>query len=377
MNLPQTNITRFALPSAEEQKNWYGHVQQRLEPCPVPWRDPIMHLAEIIGEEGVAAMTKKKYVSFHATGDVGKGPHTPQEDVANAMALAYGLSRPETCPAFLFLLGDLIYGVNKTNLYADQFYLPYAHYPGKIIAIPGNHDSETMDITDTTTCEAFLKNFCDPTPSVPEIAGTIYRNTMNLPGTYFMLRMPFVDVIALNSGSGEDVGCIGSDKVGWHQVEWLKSVIELIRTEREAGNKKWLMIAVHHPPFCGAGHSGSSAMLKAIDDLFLPLDLYPDMWISGHSHSYQRYERDVALNGKISKIPFVVCGVGGYGLQHAKDRRGEMTDDRVLKANYSEYGYLTLKASLTKLTCAFFTVDGRKSKEADKVEVTLPKPKKA
>src|ERR671936_509121 len=51
-------------------------------------------------------------------------------------------------PALFLHLGDVIYGPHKEQLYRDEFYRPYMKYPGKIAAIPGNHDGEVFAETD-------------------------------------------------------------------------------------------------------------------------------------------------------------------------------------------------------------------------------------
>src|SRR6516162_5327482 len=63
--------------------------------------------------------------------------------------MAMDLHRPNPAdqPAFFFHLGDVIYNhqynfpESKANMYQPQFYVPYEHYAAKILAIPGNHDS--------------------------------------------------------------------------------------------------------------------------------------------------------------------------------------------------------------------------------------------
>jgi hypothetical protein len=69
-------------------------------------------------------------------------------------------------------LGDVIYYDNTDKGYLEQFYVLYKRYPGKIIAIPGNHDSELFKFDGastgpTKTLAAFMKNFCQPVPAVP------------------------------------------------------------------------------------------------------------------------------------------------------------------------------------------------------------------
>jgi hypothetical protein len=112
-----------------------------LLPIPPPHRNPTMTLDEIIGTNGVAQIKHAGSMTFHATGDTGS-PDTMTELVSGAMATDYDAAHPETSPAFLLHLGDLIYYNNTDQGYLSQFYTPYKKYPGKIIAIPGNHDGE-------------------------------------------------------------------------------------------------------------------------------------------------------------------------------------------------------------------------------------------
>lgn len=69
-------------------------------------------------------------------------------------------------PAFFLQLGDVIYFNNTDPGYLDQFYQPYKPYPGKIIAIAGNHDGEVKGGNQASTLLAFKKNFCPPQPTV-------------------------------------------------------------------------------------------------------------------------------------------------------------------------------------------------------------------
>src|SRR5258706_10854151 len=69
--------------SAKEKQ----YLKQFLHEPPAPKGDPEFDLARIIGDNAVAAITKDKEISFQAAGDTGHGTHTPQEDVARAMAL--------------------------------------------------------------------------------------------------------------------------------------------------------------------------------------------------------------------------------------------------------------------------------------------------
>src|SRR6185312_11696023 len=147
-----------------------------LEPIPAPHRNPTMTLDEIIGTNGVAEIKHAGAITFHATGDTGS-PDIMTELVSGAMATDYDAAHPETSPAFLLHLGDVIYYNNTDQGYLSQFYTPYKKYPGKIIAIPGNHDGELYKFDGTSTCQkvtlgAFPENFCQAVTGVPPAAAT-------------------------------------------------------------------------------------------------------------------------------------------------------------------------------------------------------------
>jgi hypothetical protein len=365
--------TRFALPSAEVQKNWDESVQHRLEPIPQPWRDPVMNLSEIIGAESVQEIEAYGALSFHAVGDTGNGPRSPQEDVAQAMGMDYKLHHPEKSPAFLFHLGDLIYGLNKSDLYADQFYVPYSRYPGKIIAIPGNHDSETLTGTDPKSCAAFLENFCDPTPSVPPIAGHLYRETMNLPGTYWMLRCPFADIIGLNTNAGETEGNLGGPVDGTHQETWLRAALKSLAHERKNHPAKWLIIGTHHPAYSLCEKGGSRELLAATDRLFNEAGIWPDLWLSGHAHLYQHLQRKHRFaDGTKKTTHHFVAGTGGRGLDKMNAKPGAKQGEAKLKAVHQTYGYLRIKVNENSIKARFYG-DAPKQKLLDEVAIERPR----
>jgi calcineurin-like phosphoesterase family protein len=99
-------------------------------------------------------------------------------------------------PAFFLHLGDVIYGHEKETLYRDEFYRPYKDYPGKILAVAGNHDGEIFAKTDPTPLKAFLETFCAKSAVVPPIADEvrIFRQTMTQPGVYWLLNCPFLQI---------------------------------------------------------------------------------------------------------------------------------------------------------------------------------------
>jgi hypothetical protein len=231
-------------------------------------------------------------------------------------------------PALYLHLGDVIYDGNKENSYREQFYSPYKTYPGKIIAIPGNHDGEVFPKTDPDSLKAFLDNFCAPQAVVPPIAEDvgIFRQTMTQPGVYWLLEAPFVQIVGLYSnkkekkegpGTLEGEKAAGAAENDQQQEKWLEKTLKKIAKEqadakKNARPRKAFLIAVHHPPFSNGGHAGRAAMLKDLDAICTAAGAMPDAVLSGHAHNYQRHTRRISFGGAPWEIPFVVAGCGGH-----------------------------------------------------------------
>ena len=144
--------------------------------------------------------------------------------------------------------------------YRDEFYRPYMKYPGKIIAIPGNHDGETFKATDPVSLQEFRNYFCAPSAQVPSIAADvrIFRETMTQPGVYWMLSAPFANIIGLYSniaeGPGNLLGANGDDR----QIKWLTKTLTSLK---QSGDRKALIIATQRPRYTGRW---STATLKSV-----------------------------------------------------------------------------------------------------------------
>ena len=364
-----TPVARRALTPAGPRM--LDYIKTKLQAVPKPKSTPVMTLADIIGTLGAQDIEKSGRIRFHAVGDTGKGANSPQGDVAEAMAKDYDISRPTESPAFFFHLGDVIYGDLKDQKYRPEFYEPYVHYPGKIIAIPGNHDGEIFPRTDPTTLKAFLANFVSAKPAVPPIAGTIYREAVSQPGVYWLLDAPFVDIVGLYSNVAENPGFISGSIPGAHQKAWLITTLKLIAKERKTGTRKGLIIATHHPPFSSGGHSGSSDMLTDIDDACKQAGVMPDLFLSAHAHSYQRYTRRVTFNGKALEIPFIVAGIGGINDQVIIDANGQVTGDTTFVKSHKGYGYTIVEATPKTLLIKMVAVAGQQKTDIDRASVDL------
>ena len=366
-------------------KRMTDFVQTRLEPIPKPIRaKSVLTLDEVIGTDGVNEIANKaKQIVFHATGDTGELAGNSQQMVADAMTSDYDISHPEISPAFFFHLGDVDYYDNTDRGYHAQFYEPYKKYPGKIIAIPGNHDGELFKWDNTSTgqtktLEAFIKNFCQPKAGVPLAAGTIYREMISQPGVYFLLQCPFVDIVGLYSNMAENPGYIvapaENDSSNTHmQTDWLTATLTDIAQKRtQSGERKALIIAVHHPPFSVGAHSSSTDMLNDIDTCCNAAGIMPDAFLTAHSHNMQRYTRYLNFNGKDMQIPFFVSGCGGRKIQPVVQATGDRTGDHSYDKSVSAYGYLKVTVDSKTLNIQFIEVLAEDEKQVfDNVTVDL------
>jgi hypothetical protein len=351
------------------------YVKTQLEPIPDPIRDPTMMLAEVIGVAGVTEVEQAGKLLFHAVGDTGTNGSEIQKTIADAMTADYNTAQPEESPAFFFHLGDVDYYKNTDEGYHEQFYEAYRTYPGKIIAIPGNHDGELFKYDGTSTGQTetlaeFQKNFCQPKTGIPSAAGTIYREMISQPGVYWYLNAPFIDIIGLYSNVAENPGYISGDSIGTKQKDWLTQTLKNINTARSNGVRKALLIATHHPPFSTGSHSSSTEMLIDIDDSCTQAGIMPDAVLSAHSHNLQCYTRYVTFNGKNLQIPYIVCGGGGRPVQPVSSANGEKVADKTaIPSSHSfdrsikSYGYSTITVNKEKLSIVVTTVaeDGTKN----------------
>jgi len=348
----------------------------------IPFQDPVgdctMDLQTFFGAPAIAKIVGTGQIIFHSMGDSGVG-HSEQEIVAEAMASDINNANHELGPSFMVHLGDVIYGPNKQANYVDRFYRMYDHYNRLIFAIPGNHDGEIFPATDPGTLDAFKTNFCTPGPAQPPLAQQYGYLMPHQPGPYWHLQAPFVDIIALYSNADENLGVINNAKVGPKQKNWLQARLTAIAKARTSANRKALLIAVHHPPYARGfsntkyGHPGSPEMLQDIDDCCANAGILPDAVLAGHTHSYQHYVRTQTLNGVECKIPYLIIGTGGIGLQKIPAPTGvrNSTGDVLYYSAFKDYGYLTITASKTHLQLLFTAVVATHREVREQITVDL------
>ena len=73
---------------------------------------------------------------------------------------------------------------------------------------------------------------------------------------------------------------------------------------------KHLIVAVHHPPYSlDTTHGGYPDIEIALDRIIQSTGRVPTIVLSGHVHSYQRFQRKLEAK---KAIQYVVAGAGGY-----------------------------------------------------------------
>jgi calcineurin-like phosphoesterase family protein len=350
-------------------------------PPPTNLENLSLDLDIILPEEAKSAVDTNLLV-FHSVGDTGgiNGDNV-QVAVSDAMDLQISEAQDKkgTVPAFYYNLGDVVYWNGQSYYYNDQFYEPYQYYHAHIFAIAGNHDGDTHvrkgDPPDPEpSLFGFMRNFCD-TVSHDDSA---YRPTMTQPYVYWTFNTPFATIIGLYSNVEGTLDARGTSE----QLQWFQQQVE------GAPKDKALIIAVHHPPYSlDIRHGGYPDIEIAIDRVIEATGRMPTMVLSGHVHSYQRFERDIETE---KSIPYIVAGAGGYansrGLLHKieRDKRGHnLTSDfhtthpdlKLAAYNDQEPGFLRITVDNKKKTVKseYFLVpfDGMLPKDPfDTVKVT-------
>jgi hypothetical protein len=280
---------------------------QPFQPLPSPVGPYPYHLdlASVLGDDVVAAISSAGELDFHMMGDTGGiSSPIPQEDVAQAIELDIANQPDGFNPRFLYLLGDCIYYNGQEENYYAQFYDPYAHYNAPIFAIPGNHDGDPIDPSQSTL-DGFLQNFCTVSPQGNPQAGDSGRTTMTQPNVYWTLDTPVATIVGLYTNVPEH-GRLDDNQIGWLNQEL--SV---------APKGKALLLTMHHPPISGDDHHGSSQyMSDLLDNSIQSSQRVPDLICAGHVHNYQRFTRQASALSAAGTIAYVVAGTGGYHNLH-------------------------------------------------------------
>ena len=301
---------------------------------------------------------------FHSVGDTG-GIHGDDVEkvIGDAMdgQISAATTAKKPAPAFCYNLGDVVYFNGESKLYASQFYDPYQNYHASIFAIAGNHDGDTHtrpgDPVDTEpTLFGFMRNFCDAMSH----HDSPYRPTMTQPYVYWTFDTPFATIVGLYSNVDGTLDARGTSE----QLQWFQDQVAKAPPDRA------LLIAVHHPPYSlDTTHGGYPDIGIALDRVIQATGRIPTAVLSGHVHSYQRFERALGTR----KVPYIVAGAGGYAntfsLLHKIEttKAGDPLPDgfqttlpelRLMSHNDQQPGFLrlSLDAKKKELSCEYFLV---------------------
>jgi len=364
---------RQPLPGTQD-KSFTAFAQSNLGPIPKPARNPLLTLDQIIGTAGAGEIASAGAIRFHAVGDTGRtNAGNEQEEVAMRMQNDFHPQAGAANQAFFLHLGDVIYGPNKDLEYRDQFYQPYKNYPGKIVAIAGNHDGETYPKTDPVPARAFLNNFCAAKAAVPPIASgvAIFRQTMTEPGVYWLLDAPFVQIVGLYSNVADGPGFLIGKGGDTQQTAWLAKTLAGVAAQRKSTSRKALIVAVHHPPYSNGGHAGSPEVLSALDQACNQAGIMPDVVLSGHAHNYQRHTQRLTFQGKALQSPFVVAGCGGHNDLPVQAANGQVVGDCSYGKALRGYGFLMVTVSPASLKIEMWQVPSTGKTPFDTVTLNL------
>ena len=353
---------------------YYKLHQDQVQRIPPPRKNvPMqMQLADFTGPEIITAIQRAGKITFHAVGDTGAAKVNHQQTVERALqneeevadAMAHDVATGGAAgPAFFFHLGDVIYNFGEAQYYYDQFYDPYRAYDRPIFAIPGNHDGmvfgQGSSAPQVPTLDAFLSNFCAPTTGPSPDGGGLVRSVMPQPAVYFTLDAPYVSIIGLYSNVLDGPGVISSQ--GGHfpivddQLTFLKSELQRLAPDRNAGNRA-VIIAVHHPPLSvDSLHAGSTGEQTDLDTVCQEAGLWPDAVLSGHAHLYQRFTRIAGPNKK--QTPYITAGSGGFAATPPQTAAGPapitIGNDTMVIDPIVKFGYLTVTCDARTLCITF------------------------
>jgi len=237
-------------------------------------------------------------VRIAITGDTGTGT-VEQTDVARRMEI--GESNGDY--AALVLLGDLIYPNGNPDLVDAVVLDPYSQVlDGGTVLVPalGNHDIQRGSET--------------------EILARLGRQN-----PWYSQRVGGALIVVLDSNRPQDP----------EQLAWLES-------ELAASQDRWIIAAMHHPPY-SAGYHGSS---EDVREAFVPLfEKYGvDLVLAGHDHDYQR-------SIPIADITYVVAGGGGAVLRPTGT-------DSFTEFSESALHYVDLEISNDALVATVIGLDG-------------------
>jgi len=199
---------------------------------------------------------KADSVRFMVIGDTGTGKNQ-QAELAEWMAQYHAVFPFE----FVLMVGDNLYGGEKTKDYTQKFEQPYKKLLDKGVkfyAALGNHDNPN---------QRFYKNF--------NMGGKEYYTFKKGPVRFFVLNSNYLDE---------------------RQVRWLE-------TELKNSGSDWKLCFFHHPIYSSGGRHGPNLELrKIVEPTFVKYGV--DAVFMGHEHFYERFKPQQG-------IYYFITGAGG------------------------------------------------------------------
>ncbi len=328
---------------------------------PQPWRDlpaptgapPFrMTLDSILAPTSIDSINTSGVMVFHAVGDTG-GVNTPTqiENVATYMEADFSSPDITTHPSFFYHLGDVVYYDGELPNYYPEFYEPYLHYPGPIVAIPGNHDGDVDPQTGESSLEGFVRNFCSQAPVHTPEGKDAPRTTMTQPNVYWTLVTPLVTIIGLYSN------CPEGGQLSPAQIDWFEAELKAAASDRA------VIVAVHHPIYSAYGNKpGSQVLHGVLESAVQAAGRVPELVLSGHVHDYQRFTGQLVGQD----VPMIIAGAGGYNAQlhvlhkafHQAKLPVTMPGAGGILENFndSQHGYLRITVTKKSILCEYVAV---------------------
>jgi len=276
---------------------------------------------------------------FAAWGDSGTET-TPQFEVAARV------SEVVPPPAFVLLLGDIVYEDGAWEDYDRKLFRPYAELFRSVPPWPtlGNHDVRTEE--GAPYFDAFYLPTTSGAPGHP-----------SLTERYYSFDHGPAHFVCLDSA-------LSSSAPGGAMAVWLADDLGAAR----ARGSVWQIVYMHHPVYSRGSHDSTEEpdLIALHDDLVPLFDAQGvDLVLSGHSHCYERsylVTGDAILQGDASEYTkfgtsagtlYVVSGCGG------ENGSGPLDHPLMARSYGRVNGFSLFDVSASELCGRFVEDDGR------------------
>ena len=154
----------------------FGHGSQKFQPLPDPLLPPPYHYDLEMAIPGIGDQARQLgKIVFPTVGGTG-GVKNLDYQAHVASAMKGDLNKPAgSAPDFFYHLGDVVYYNGQISEYYAQFYEPYNHYDVPIISIPGNHDGDPINASQTSL-DGWVDYFMTPGPRINPNSGLPCRS---------------------------------------------------------------------------------------------------------------------------------------------------------------------------------------------------------